>query len=145
MMLSYAEFLEYRQMWVWPQVLLGGFPLLPHAAWDRYMHEIGTMREIGVLTCKPCTFGVQTCVVFQHFGTITIIQEWPEHGWLADLHGPKWTSSGQNGSILVHFGLANAKNPVWNKAILTKMVVWTILVQHTFRQYRGHSLIMRGF
>ena len=31
---------------------------------------------------------------------------------LADLNGPKWTSSGQNGpiwSILVHFGLANAK------------------------------------
>ena len=31
---------------------------------------------------------------------------------LADLNGPKWTSPGQNGpkwTILVHFGLANAK------------------------------------
>ena len=27
-----------------------------------------------------------------------------------------------------------------NKVILTKMVVLTTLVQHTFRQYRGHSL-----
>ena len=33
---------------------------------------------------------------------------------LADLNGPKWPSSGQNGpkwTILVHFGLANAK--IW--------------------------------
>ena len=43
---------------------------------------------------------------------------------LADLNGPKWTSPGQNGpkwAILVH------KNAVRNKAISTKMVVWTIL------------------
>ena len=49
---------------------------------------------------------------------------------LADLNGPKWTSSGQNGpkwTILVYFGLANVKNPVRNKAILAKMVVSTIL------------------
>ena len=32
-------------------------------------------------------------------------------------------------------------NPVRNKVILTKMVVWTIMVQYTFRQYCGHSLI----
>ena len=50
---------------------------------------------------------------------------------LADLNGPKWTSSGQNGpkwTILVHFGLA------------TFGPFRTILVQYTFRQYRGHSL-----
>ena len=49
---------------------------------------------------------------------------------LADPNGPKWTSSGQNGpkwTILVHFGLAKALNPVRNKVISTKMVVWTIL------------------
>ena len=47
--------------------------------------------------------------------------------------GPNWTPSGQNGpkwTILVLFG----------EVILTKMVVWTILVQYSFRQYRGHSL-----
>ena len=39
---------------------------------------------------------------------------------LADLNGPKWTSSGQDGpkwTILVHFGLENAKKPVRNKVI----------------------------
>ena len=65
---------------------------------------------------------------------------------LADLNGPKWTKIGQNGpkwTILVHFGLANAKiqfgirpfRPKWSFGPL-----WTILVQYTFRQYRGHSL-----
>ena len=49
---------------------------------------------------------------------------------LADLNGPKWTSSGQNGpkcTILVHFGLANAEIPFRKKVILTKMVKIAIL------------------
>ena len=49
---------------------------------------------------------------------------------------PKWTK-------MDHFGpfwSRECQNPVRNKVILTKMVVWTILVQYTFRQYRGHSL-----
>ena len=40
--------------------------------------------------------------------------------------GPKWTPSGQNGrkwTVRGHFGLANAKNPVQNRVILTKVVV----------------------
>ena len=64
---------------------------------------------------------------------------------LADLNGPKWTSLGQNGPkwiILVHVGLSNAKirfgirsfGPKWSFGPF-----WTILVQYTFRQYRGHT------
>ena len=62
-------------------------------------------------------------------------------------NGPKWTSSGHSRpkwTILVHFGLANANIqfgirsfwPNWSFGPL-----WTILVQYTFRQYRGHSLL----
>ena len=42
-----------------------------------------------------------------------------------------------------HFGpfwSRKCQNPVLTKAILTKIVVLTTLVHHTFRQYRGHSL-----
>ena len=51
-------------------------------------------------------------------------------------NGPKWT-------ILVHFGLANAKiqfgiRPFWPKWSFGPF--WTILVQYIFRQYRSHSL-----
>ena len=64
--------------------------------------------------------------------------------------GPKWTKwtcLGQNGpkwTILVHFGLANAKlrfgiRPFWPKWSFGPF--WTILVQYTFRQYRDHSLV----
>ena len=45
---------------------------------------------------------------------------------MADLNGPKWTSSGQNGpfwSTLV----SRVLNPVRNQVILAKMVVWAIL------------------
>ena len=67
---------------------------------------------------------------------------------LADPNGPKWISSGQHRpkcTILVHFGLANAKiwfgirsfRPKWSSR-----PSWTILVQYTFRQYCGHSLGM---
>ena len=50
---------------------------------------------------------------------------------LADLSGPKWTSSGQNGPNMVHFGLANAKiqfgiwafRPKWSFGPF-----WTILL-----------------
>ena len=44
--------------------------------------------------------------------------------------GPKWTKIDTfrpKWTILVHFGLANTKNPVRNKVILTKMAVLTIL------------------
>ena len=44
--------------------------------------------------------------------------------------GPKWTKIDlfrSKWTILVHFGLANTKIPVRNKAILTKMAVLTIL------------------
>ena len=53
---------------------------------------------------------------------------------LADLNGPKWTSSGQNGpkwTILVHFGLANAKIQCgirWFWPKWSKRPFWTILV-----------------
>ena len=33
------------------------------------------------------------------------------------------------------------QNPIWNKVILTKMVVLTIMVQNAFRQYCGDSLV----
>ena len=65
---------------------------------------------------------------------------------LADLNGPKWTSSGQNEpkwTILVHFGLANAKIQFGIRSFWPKWSFgpfWTILVQFAFRQYRGHSL-----
>ena len=70
---------------------------------------------------------------------------------LAELNGPKWTSSGQNGpkwTILVHFGLGNAKIQFGIRPFLPKWSFgpfWTILVQYTFRQYRGHSLVFLGF
>ena len=65
---------------------------------------------------------------------------------LADLNGPKWSPSGQNGpkwTTLVHFGLANAKVRFGIRSVGPKWTLgpfWTILVQYTFRQYRGHSL-----
>ena len=69
---------------------------------------------------------------------------------LADLNGPKWTSSGQNGpkwTILVYFGLANAKIQFGIRSFWPKWSFgpfWTILVQYTFQQYRGHSLVIAG-
>ena len=63
--------------------------------------------------------------------------------WLADLNGPK--SNGPLEAKMDHFGLANAKiqfgigsfGPKWSFGPF-----WAILVQHTFRQYRGHSLLV---
>ena len=46
----------------------------------------------------------------------------------------------QNGFILVHFGFANAKIQFGIRPKWSKMVVWTILVQYTLRQYCGDSL-----
>ena len=49
---------------------------------------------------------------------------------LADLNGPKWTSSGQNGpkwTILVHFGLANAKIQFGIRSFWPKWSFWTIV------------------
>ena len=59
--------------------------------------------------------------------------------------GPKWTKMDlfrPKRTKWDHFGPFWSRecwNRVRNKVILTKMVVWTILVQYTFRQYRGHS------
>ena len=55
----------------------------------------------------------------------------------------------KNGPFWSFFlGSRECQNPVRNKVILTKMVVWwsfwTILVQHAFRQYRGRSLEFLG-
>ena len=58
-------------------------------------------------------------------------------GTKMDLFRPKW-------SILVHFGLANAKmrlgiRSFWpNRSLLGPY--WSILVQYIFRQYLSHSL-----
>ena len=44
---------------------------------------------------------------------------------------------------MVHFGLANAKVQFWKMPFWPQWSFgpfWTILVQYTFRQYRGHSL-----
>ena len=63
--------------------------------------------------------------------------------------GPKWTKmalfrpNGPKWTILVFFGLANAKIQFGIRSFWPKWsfgAIWTILVQHTFRQYRGHSL-----
>ena len=63
------------------------------------------------------------------------------------LAGPKWTKMGifrPKWTILVHFGLANAKIQFGIRSFWPKWSsgpFWTILVQYTCRQYRGHSLI----
>ena len=59
-----------------------------------------------------------------------------------DQNGPlqsKWTK-------LVHFGITNAKLRFGIRSFRPKWLFgpfWTILVQYTFQQYRGHSLPMR--
>ena len=59
---------------------------------------------------------------------------------------PKWTKMDlfrPKRTILVHFGLANAKLQFRIRSFGPKWPFgpfWTILVQYTFRQYRGHSL-----
>ena len=56
-----------------------------------------------------------------------------------DLFMLKWT-------ILVHFGLVNAKIRFGIRSLGPKRSLapfWTILVQHAFRQYHGHSLLAR--
>ena len=56
--------------------------------------------------------------------------------------GPKWTKMAK-WTKMVHFGLANAKIQFGIRPFCPKWSFgpfWTILVQYTFRQYRGHSL-----
>ena len=55
-------------------------------------------------------------------------------------NGPKWT-------MLVHFGPTNAKFQFGIRSFWPKWSFWpcwSILVQHTFRQYRGHSLDLKS-
>ena len=67
-------------------------------------------------------------------------QEWLEYGWRTqmDQNGPlqpKWT-------ILVHFGLANAKTQFGIRPFDQdgRLDHFGPMVQYTFRQYRSHSL-----
>ena len=68
--------------------------------------------------------------------------EMAEYGWrtLMDQNGPLQAKMNPKWTVLVHFGLANAKIPFGvSKMVLMTIPVWTILVRHAFQQYRSHS------
>ena len=107
--------------------------------WQTCTFRMCTLFFVTSLHCCHCLtlLGARDCPLY--FSGMARVR-------LADLNGPKWTSSGQNGpkwTVLVHFGLANAKIQFGTRSFWPKWSFgpfWTILVQYTFRQHRGHSL-----
>ena len=117
--------------------------MLPSSQWWRKMSVSGRMqsRRQAIATVHNMRSEDSLIVDYSLSSALTLRNGQSTVGgpkWTKmDLFRPKWTN------ILVHFGLANAKiqfgirpfRPKWSFGPL-----WTILVQYTFRQYRGHSL-----